>query len=141
MLKILFNFYINSSVHVALAVYALVRITELYLGLSYNENLDYFIFYGTITGYNFIKYAGIAKLHHRSLTENLKIIQIFSLISFVLMLFYASRLKLNTLLVFLPLGLIIVFAISHQSLCKRTRNKSLKNLLPTRMLTSLQFQL
>jgi len=55
--KLVFNFYINSSIHVALAVYALVRITESYFKLPYNENLDYFIFYGTITGYNFIKYA------------------------------------------------------------------------------------
>ena len=111
-LKILFDFYINASIHVALAVYALVRVTEFYLGLSYNENLDYCIFYGTITGYNFIKYAGIAKLHHRSLAENLKIIQIFSLISFVLMLFYASRLAINTVLVFLPLGIItLLYAV------------------------------
>lgn len=105
-LKSLVDFYINTSIHVALAVYALVRVTELYVGLPYNENLDFFIFYGTITGYNFIKYAGIAKLHHIRLTKNLKIIQIFSLASFVLMLFYASKLKLNTLFVFLPLGIL-----------------------------------
>ncbi len=112
MLKVLFDFYINSSIHVALAVYALVRITELYLGLPHNENLNYFIFFGTITGYNFIKYAGIAKLHHKSLTENLKIIQVFSLVCFVLMLFYATRLKLTTLVFFIPLGLVtLLYAI------------------------------
>ena len=76
--KIIFNFYINASIHVGFTVYAFVRITEQYFGLSYNGNLNYFIFFGTITGYNFVKYASVAKLHHRRLTKNLKIIQIFS---------------------------------------------------------------
>lgn len=131
-LKTVFNFYINASIHVALAVYALVRITELYMKLSYNKNLDYFIFFGTITGYNFIKYAGIAKLHHKSLTENLKIIQVFSLISFILMLFYASKLSLNTLLFFLPLGVVtLLYAIPFlKGITKNLRNvPSLKIIL------------
>lgn len=111
-LKIIFNFYINASIHVALAVFSLVRITELYLDLPFNKNLDFFIFFGTITGYNFIKYAGIAKLHHRSLTKNLKIIQFFSLICFLLSLFFASKLKLQTLFYFLPLSLLtLLYAI------------------------------
>ncbi|TYP96438.1 hypothetical protein C7447_1074 [Tenacibaculum adriaticum] len=124
LLKTLFDFYINSSIHVALAVYALVRITEVYFNLSYNEPLDYFIFYGTITGYNFIKYAGVAKLHHRSLTENLKIIQVFSLICFVLMLFYGRQLKLNTLLFFIPFGVLtLLYAIPFlKGLTKNLRN-------------------
>lgn len=110
--KKVFNFYINASIHVALAVCSLVRITELYLGFLYHENLVFFVFFATITGYNFIKYAGIAKLHHRSLTENLKIIQVFSLASFVLMLFYASKLSLHTLLFFVPLGVLtLLYAI------------------------------
>lgn len=112
LLKNLFNFYINASVHVALAVYALVRITALYLGLPCNENLDFFVFFGTITGYNFIKYAGIAKLHHRSLTENLRIIQVFSFVSFILMLFFGVKLSFNTLVCFLPLGLLtLLYAV------------------------------
>ncbi len=122
--KVVFNFYINASIHVALAVYAFVRITELYLGLRYNENLDCFIFFGTITGYNFIKYAGIAKLYHRSLTENLKIIQVFSLVCFLVTLFYASKLSLQTLLFFIPLGLItLLYAIPFLSgFSKNLRN-------------------
>ncbi|MDY0781113.1 hypothetical protein [Tenacibaculum sp. IB213877] len=107
--KSFFDFYINSSIHVALAVYALVRITELYFGLPYNEPLDYFIFYGSITGYNFVKYAGVAKLHHRSLTKNLRLIQIFSLICFVLMVYYGVQIQFSTLLWFLPFGLLTLF--------------------------------
>lgn len=104
--KSIFEFYINSSIHVALAVYALIRITEAYFNLEYNEPLNYFIFYGTITGYNFVKYAGIAKLHHLSLTKNLRLIQIFSLICFVLMVYYAYHLSANILISFIPFGML-----------------------------------
>lgn len=110
-LKLLFNFYINSSIHVALSVYSLVRITELYFDLPYNKHLDYFIFFGTITGYNFIKYAGVAKFYHMSLTKSLRLIQIFSFISFCFLCYYAWLLPVDTLLYFLPFGILTVLYI------------------------------
>lgn len=114
--KTIFNFYLNASIHVALAVYSFVRITELYLGLPYNETLDYFIFYGTITGYNFVKYFGVAKFHHRSLTKELKSIQIFSFICFLLFCYYALKLPFSTLLWYLPFGaLTILYAVPFLS--------------------------
>lgn len=75
--KTVIDFYINASIHVALAVYALLRITEIYFEIPHNELLDWFVFFATITGYNFVKYAGIAKLHHRSLTKNLQVTRCF----------------------------------------------------------------
>ena len=125
-LKQIFNFYINASIHVALAVYAFVRVTEFYFGLTYNEPLDFFIFYGTITGYNFIKYAGVAKLHHRSLTNNLKVIQIFSLICFLLLCYYAWKLPFKTLFFLSPLALLtLLYAIPFLSgFQKNLRNVS-----------------
>lgn len=110
-LKVIFNFYINASIHVALAVYAMVRVTELYFEIPYNENLDYFIFYGTITGYNFIKYAGVAKFYHMSLTKSMRLIQIFSFICFCLFVYYAWLLPLDTLLYFSPFGLLTILYI------------------------------
>jgi 4-hydroxybenzoate polyprenyltransferase len=116
LIKQVFNFYINASIHVALAVYSLVRVTEFYFGLNYNESLNYFIFYGTITGYNFVKYFGIAKFHHRSLTRNLKVIQLFSLLCFIAMLFYAWQLSIETLLFIAPFGLLtVLYAIPFLS--------------------------
>ena len=105
---LLLNFYVNSSIHVALAVYSLVRITESYFQLSYNENLDYFIFYATITGYNFIKYAGVAKFYHRSLTKSMRLIQVFSFLCFCLLVYYGSKLTTTTLLYFIPFGLLTI---------------------------------
>ena len=107
-LQKLFDFYLNASIHVAFAVYAFMRITEVYFDLPYNENLNYFVFYATITGYNFVKYFGIAKFHHRSLTQNLKIIQIFSFLCFVMLCFYGFQLSLKTLFFYGGFGLLTV---------------------------------
>lgn len=116
LLKKLFNFYLNSSIHVALAVYSFVRITELYFETENNSVFNFFIFYSTITAYNFVKYFGIAKFHHRSLTNNLKIIQAFSLLCFLLMCYYAYQLPFQILGFFIPFGfLTILYAIPFLS--------------------------
>lgn len=110
--KWIFRFYINASIHVALAVYCMVRVTEVYFDLSYNQNLNYFIFYATITGYNFVKYAGLAKFYHQSLTKNLQLIQIFSFLCFLVMCYYAYLLPVKMLLYFLPFSVLtILYAV------------------------------
>lgn len=108
-IKQILDFYLNSSIHVALAVYALSWITLKQFNILYDENVLYFTFYATITGYNFVKYFGLAKFHHRSLANWLKIIQIFSFICFVLMCFYAYSLQCKTLIYILGLGLVTFF--------------------------------
>jgi hypothetical protein len=105
-LQNIFNFYINSSIHVALAVYALTWITLIEFDFEYNEALLYFVFFATITGYNFVKYFGVAKFHHRSLAKWLKVIQVFSLICFVLMTYYAIKLGVRTLIIIAVFGLV-----------------------------------
>lgn len=108
-LKQIFDFYINSSIHVALAVYALSWITLKHFDVLYDENVLYFIFYATITGYNFVKYFGLAKFHHRSLANWLKVIQIFSLFCFVLMCYYACNVQSRTLFYILGFGVVTFF--------------------------------
>jgi hypothetical protein len=98
MLKTIFDFYINSSIHVALAVYALSWITLLQFDIPYDENILSFTFFASITGYNFVKYFGLAKFHHRSLAQWLKTIQLFSGICFLLMIYFALKLEFETLL-------------------------------------------
>ncbi len=114
--RLIFNFCINASILVALSVYAFIRITEIYFDLPYNENLNYFVFFGTITGYNFVKYAGVAKLHHRSLTNDLKVIQIFSLFCFLALCYYAYQISLTTLCYVMPFCLLtILYAVPFLS--------------------------
>ena len=95
--KQLLGFYINSSIHVALSVFSLTWVTLIEYNLLYDENTLYFVFYATITGYNFVKYFGVAKFHHRSLASWLKAIQIFSFFSFLFLCYYAYQLEKNTL--------------------------------------------
>ena len=115
-IKKIVDFYLNASIHVALAVYALVRITEFYFQLPYNQNLNYFLFFGTITGYNFVKYAGVAKLHHKSLTNNLKVIQIFSFFCFLAMCFFGYKIQKETFFYMLPfVALTILYAVPFLS--------------------------
>lgn len=96
--KSLLNFYINSSIHVALAVFSMTYVTLLELQLPTDWPLFFFVFFSTITGYNFVKYFGMARFHHRKLARWLKIIQIFSFICFLLMLWFMFQLKPKTII-------------------------------------------
>lgn len=108
-LKRIFNFYLNSSIHVALAACSLAWITLIELTIEYDKYLLSFIFFATITGYNFVKYFGIVKFHHRSLASWLKAIQIFSFIAFLSMCYYLLKLETETLMVIIILGIITFF--------------------------------
>lgn len=119
-LQRLFNFYINSSIHIALAVYALVRITELYFNLENNSFLHYTIFFGTIVGYNFIKYSGFKKMRQK---HSLKTIKTLNLISFVLTFFFGSQLELRTILWSTPFAILtFLYAIPILNVCLNLRN-------------------
>lgn len=111
LLKLIFNFYINASIHVAFSVYSLVCITEIYFEIPHDKNLGWFIFFASITGYNFIKYAGVAKFYHMSLTKSLRLIQIFSFICFCLLIYFSTRLSFETLSYFIPFSIITIFYV------------------------------
>ena len=106
--KQLFKFYINASIHVALAVLCFLKITAFAFHLPVQENVQLFVFFGTITGYNFVKFSGLAKLYHRRLTERLKSIQFFSLVCFLAFLYFGCLLKIETLLLTIPFAILTV---------------------------------
>lgn len=129
-LKQILDFYINSSIHVSLAVLSLSWITLIEFDISYDNNVLYFIFYASITGYNFVKYFGIAKWHHRSLANWLKVIQIFSLICFILFCYYALQFQTKTLLYIVGFG-VITFLYAMPFLPKKwyvDSNQNLRNI-------------
>jgi hypothetical protein len=101
-----FDFFINSSIHVALSVFALSWMTLIEFEIPYDKDVLYAIFFATISGYNFVKYFGLAKFHHRRLENRLKWIQILSFISFILMIFYLLKLNQTTLIILGVFGLI-----------------------------------
>lgn len=109
LLKQLFNFYIHSSIHVALSAFSLAWITLIEFNVPYDTNVLYFIFFSSITGYNFVKYFGIAKFHHRSLATWLKPIQVFSFICFLIWCYFTFELNAISLICIGGLGLITFF--------------------------------
>ncbi len=118
-LRAIFNFYLDSSIHVALAVCSLLYLTVFEYDLPLQWELLGFILFGTISGYNFVKYAGVARFHHRSLTDKLRVIQIFSLLCFGSMVFFIFQLPTR---LYLPIGLLglLTFLYAVPVLGKRT---------------------
>ncbi len=112
------SFYINSSIHVALSVFSLTWITLIEFDIPYNKAVLYFIFFSSVTGYNFVKYFGVAKFHHRNLANWLKLIQVFSLFCFLLMCYYAFRLNISVLWYIVGFG-VITFLYAIPFLPKR----------------------
>ncbi|MCG9970111.1 hypothetical protein [Christiangramia crocea] len=104
-----FELYINSSIHVSLAIVAFTLITFLKYDQEIDKDLLFFIFFASITGYNFVKYAGIAKLHHLSLAGNLRFIQVFSFLSFVALVYFTFQMEIRVLIATGFLGLFTIF--------------------------------
>lgn len=104
-LKQILNFYIHSSIHVAVSAVSLTWITFLEFHMPCDSYLLLVVFFASITGYNFVKYFGIAKFHHRSLAGWLKAIQIFSLFCFIFLGYCALQLHVDAILFIGCLGL------------------------------------
>lgn len=81
-MKGVFNFYLEGSIHVSMAVCAFAAMSFATFHTPVDIPFLVFLFLGTITGYNFVKYAPLAGFHHRSLTRHIKAIQIFSFLLF-----------------------------------------------------------
>ncbi|MGM0933446.1 MAG: hypothetical protein ACQEWD_08390 [Bacteroidota bacterium] len=128
--KNIFDLYINSSIHVALAVVALSLLSYLEYGLNPDSLLLIFIFFGSITGYNFVKYAGLAKLYHRSLARNLRFIQVFSFLVFLGLIYMAF---LQTWEVLLMSALLGVFTLLYAAPVL-TQNRNLRDLAGIKIL-------
>lgn len=56
-LQRIFDFYLDASIHVAFAVFALVHVTGITLKIPIDGHLAWFLFFGTIVCYNFMKYG------------------------------------------------------------------------------------
>jgi len=121
--RIVFNFYIQSSIHVALAIVSLTLLSGIYLNIFPDLYLTGFVFAAAITGYNFVKYAGIAKWHHRRLTSSLKSIQIFSLFAFFTMIFFFWHLPVSVQVIVFVSGLLtLLYAVPLKQKWKNFRS-------------------
>jgi hypothetical protein len=95
-LKQLLDFYINSSMHVALSCFALIKITYLMLNITTDNSVTYFTFFGTIVGYNFVKFDALARANKNKMQNQLKSIAVFSFVSLILVGIYFFKLQFTT---------------------------------------------
>ena len=95
-LKQLLDFYINSSIHVALSCFALVKVTYLMLNSTNDNSVAWFGFFGTIVGYNFVKFDALARANKHKMRSQLKAITLISFASLLLVIFYFFKLQFTT---------------------------------------------
>jgi hypothetical protein len=92
-LKQLFDFYLDSSIHVALSCFALVNCTYLTLNISINYSVALFAFFGTIAGYNFVKFDALARAKKNKMSWKLKAIAGLSFLSLLIGFYYFLELQ------------------------------------------------
>lgn len=94
-LKRLFDFYISGSIHVAVAVLSLVLMTNHMFAIPFDFNIAGFAFFGTIFGYNFIKYEYLFR-NRKPIRELVEAIAIFSGIALLASVYFFITLERNT---------------------------------------------
>ncbi len=111
-LKRIFNFYLDASIHVGLAVFALLKVTSILFKVELSNHLSFFVFLGTIVCYNFIKYGVEAGKYILVNNRYHKSIQIFSLVAFVFGCYHGYFLSIDSWLIILILtGLTGLYAL------------------------------
>jgi hypothetical protein len=112
LLKQFFNFYIDSSVHVSLAVCCLQAIIMIKYCSIINNSLLYFTFFSSLLAYNLIKYSKYIIDNYYNISYKLKIIAVISIFSLFLSLFFAFSLSLYEIILVLFAGMItLLYAI------------------------------
>ncbi len=79
--KQILDFYINSSIHVALSCSVLVKTTAWMFHILNDHDIAYFAFFGTIFSYNCIKYFAFLTVKKWQIQKQLKAIVILSILS------------------------------------------------------------
>ena len=123
-LKRLFDFYIHASIHVAFAILALVLMTNHMFQQSFDLPMAGFAFFGTLFGYNFIKYEVFfrEKLPFRKSLKSTLILSILAVAAGTYF-FFCLKLKTQLASVFF-LGLTFLYTVPVFSTRKNMRNWS-----------------
>lgn len=122
-LKRVFDFYINSSIHVSLSVYALVRMTGYMFEIENIHSAAWFSFFGTIVAYNFVKYDALARRHKLKMRAELKLIAGLSMLSFLAAGYFFFQLSQTTkIIAFAFLLLTMLYTLPFFPNRKNARN-------------------
>ena len=108
--KQILDFYINSSIHVALSCLALVKVTYYMFNIPTDHSVEYFSFFGTIIGYNFVKFDALARSKKNKMSTQLKAITALSFTSFFVVVFFFFKLQNTTKIIAL---LFLLFTVLY----------------------------
>lgn len=123
LLRRIFDFYLDASIHVALAVVALIRITIFFLGIETNTHLLYFVFFSTIACYNFVKYGVEAEKYILVANRYHKNIQFASFIALGIAAYHAYFFTWDIWIAFVVLmGLTALYALPVLPSAKNLRS-------------------
>lgn len=111
-LKKIFDFYINSSLHVAFSAFALVSITHYFFSIYGGLSVALFAFFGTIVGYNFVKYDALARLNKNQIRKEIKAIALLSFLSSIACFYFFLELGwVAQISAFVFLGLTLLYTL------------------------------
>ncbi|MTG97286.1 MULTISPECIES: hypothetical protein [Myroides] len=115
--------YLNGSIHVSLAVFALAQMTFYFCHLPFDAVVSVLAFTGTLFSYNFIKYAEVIYRHKTPFTLRLKVIIGISIIALLIGTMAFFMLKWKAQLVTLSLLVLsVLYAIPISSNRSNLRN-------------------
>jgi len=119
------DFYIEASIHVAFSVVALFFISAIYLNISYDCNVAFFVFFSSIVGYNFVKYDELARVKKVLLTNKFKAIITLSFFSALAAFYFFVKLSFCIQLVaLLAFVLTVLYTLPFLPKHKNLRNFS-----------------
>lgn len=104
--KSILDFYINTSIHVAVAVFCLVKITAIDLNTSINLNVQIFVFFATIVAYNFLKYFEVFQKKVFTVQKNYPILLV-TFFAFFGLLFCFFKLEFEIKLAFVAISVVV----------------------------------
>ena len=117
------DFYLEGSIHVALSCASLVLMTQHMFDLLRNLWVVGFAFFGTIVGYNFVKYDALARTGKLPLKKQLKAIIALSVLAFFGVALCFFKLQWPTqLIALLFLALTILYTLPFFPNRKNARN-------------------
>ena len=119
----LFQFYLDSSIHVGFSVASLTVVTSFMLNISLDWNLFFFQILATVVGYSFIKYGVEAEKYWLVSKKYYRYIRFFSVLCFLGSIFFFVQLKPSVWYVVAVLGLLtLLYAIPFLGRFKNLRN-------------------
>ncbi len=121
----IFEFYINSSLHLSFCVLSLILITNLRLKIDFDYVILFIVFNSTIIVYNFIKYASTLPYYFLVNNDSIKKIQYLSFFCGLCLFFSLFYIKIQTFLFGIFISIFcVLYAIPFNRSKRNIRNYS-----------------